>query len=178
MAAARRAAVIGTSALLAVAVPNLLVQAYAGSGQFGADIGATLLTAWGHAFLVRLTATSLVLLLALRAWNSMRAILFVAAAVVLATFTASGHGLAQPSVLGRVVAVAADFVHLLAAAAWIGGVFVLAMTLWPMRRSRDPLRAVRIQRLFLAFTPLAILCVVTIVGRLRRLCESVTCENC
>ena len=85
-------------------------------------------------------------------------------AVLLATFSAAGHALSQSSRAAVAVAGAVDFVHLVAAAAWVGGVFVLAAVLLLALARRDANVRCRTRALFAAFTPLAIVCAVVVVA--------------
>ncbi|HEY1882250.1 MAG TPA: signal peptidase I [Candidatus Cybelea sp.] len=164
IATARRGALAGALVLLAVAIPSLIVQASAAGGAFGQDIGATLLrTIWGVAFLVRLVAAVVVLFVALFAWKPLSRIAIVSIVILLATFSASGHALAQSSLSARAIAMLVDFAHLAAAAAWIGGLFIIAAILLPLWRARDVRTTERTQALFVAFTPLAMACVAIIV---------------
>lgn len=162
---ARRWAVAGTAVLLAAALPSLIVQASAAGGALGRDIHGTLMeTTWGVAFLVRIGTASVLLFASIVAWPRLTRAAIALIAVLLATFSVAGHALSQSSRAGVAVAVAVDFVHLVAAAAWAGGVFVLAAILLPALARHDTSVRERTRALFAAFTPLAVVCAVVAVA--------------
>ncbi len=161
---ARRCAVAGAATTLAAWVPAVVVQAAAASGVVGGGITETLLhTTWGAALLVRAGAGLAILLAACSSWGSAARRLLAPAAILLATFSVTGHAFAQPDWLGRTLAIAIDFAHLGAAAIWIGGLFVLAAISIFVFDASDRTCA-QARTLFAAFTPTAALCVGVIIG--------------
>jgi copper transport protein len=158
---ARKAVLAGTALVLVALVPALLVQAAAESGKFGSGILPTLLhSRWGTAAIVRFGSALALLLSAALAWRRSAIGGFSIACVLLASFSAAGHAFSL-SGSGRLIASAVDFVHLLAASVWIGGVLVLALILLTPRTQASDRPAAT--SLFALFTPLAIAAVVTIV---------------
>ena len=162
---ARRCAIAGTAVLLAAALPSLIVQASAAGGALGRDIPGTLMeTTWGVAFLVRVGTAAVLLFASIAAWQRLTRGAIALIAVLLATFSAAGHALSQSSRAAAAVAATVDFVHLVAAAAWVGGVFVLAAILLPALARRDASVRERTRALFAAFSPLALVCAVVVVA--------------
>jgi copper transport protein len=153
-AIARKAAIRGSAAVLVAAVPALLVQAAAAGGRFGSDLAPTLLhSMWGAAWLVRVTAAAVLLILAIRAWRRVNLPYAIVAYALLLSFSFSGHALAL-SGAQRALAVAADSAHFAAASIWVGGVGVMISIL-----SRT---SGRLRELFARFTPVAIACAVVV----------------
>ncbi len=148
---ARKAALAGAALVLLVAIPALFVQAAAVSGELGSALPPTLVGSWwGIALIVRCASALALLLVAAYAWRRSALAGAVAAAVLLASFSASGHAMSLHGDT-RIVTFAMDFAHLVAAALWIGGVLVLA----PIVTAQRALTPV----LFARFTPLAMLAV-------------------
>jgi copper transport protein len=88
-----------------------------------------------------LIVSAIALMLTLRARRTVPAkqpwaIVLALGAVVLLTFSAGSHAGAAP---GSVWAILGDYVHLLAAAAWIGGLVLLPILVWQLRRSGVPI---------------------------------------
>jgi copper transport protein len=161
---ARRCTVAGAVAVLAAWIPTVVVQSAAASGALASGVATTVLhTSWGAALLLRAAAAFAVLLVASCAWKSASKPAVPLAVVLLTTFSVTGHAFAQPSGIGRAVAVAIDLAHLCAAAIWIGGLFVLTAILLARFSARGAARD-RARALFAAFTPLATLSVAVIVG--------------
>lgn len=161
---ARRCTIAGAVTLSAALVPTVVVQSAAASGAIGSGVAATLMhTTWGTVLIVRAIAGLAVLLAACFAWNSAARVAVPLAAVLLATFSLTGHAFAQPAGLARAVAVGIDFVHLCAAAIWIGGLFALTAILLPAFGAGG-LERERTRTLFAEFTPLAVLCVGLIIA--------------
>ena len=96
-------------------------------------------TAFGFAILTRIGLAAVAILTALRLQPSPR--LWAAAAglgvPILASFAWTGHGAAEDGTAGMLHA-AADVVHLLAAAVWLGALAVFNVLLWPSRAPRAP----------------------------------------
>ena len=158
LAISRRCAIAGILIVLAAWVPTVIVQSAAASGTFGNGIAPTLLhTAWGSALLVRALAGLAALLASWLAWRFAGPAVLGFLAILLVTFSVTGHAFAQPAGAARIVAVSVDFAHLSAAAIWIGGLLVLAAMLW--RGGRKGVGTGDRQMLFAAFTPAAILSV-------------------
>ena len=154
---ARRCTIAGAVMVLGAWGPTVVVQAAAASGAIGNGIAATLLhTAWGITVLVRAAVALELLLAACVAWKTTARVAALLVAVLLATFSLTGHALSQPAGFPRAVAFSIDLAHLGAAAIWIGGVFVLVIlvALDPRGMNRQHVRT-----LFSAFTPIAALCV-------------------
>ncbi len=78
-------------------------------------------------------------LLPLRHWQGKQRLLVgaqgVLGAAVLLTFSIGSHAAA---VAGRGWAILADYVHLVAAAAWLGGLVLLVVLLWQLRQQTTP----------------------------------------
>ena len=122
----------------------LLLQSFVVAGP---GLGSTLAGAWqimsgtgyGHAWLVRqiaLVALGLGLPLARRGRGRLAAPgLALGALLVLAAQACQGHAAAADGALplGR----AASLLHLLGAAAWVGGLAGLALGIWPLLRARQ-----------------------------------------
>lgn len=120
-------------------VTALVVQALATlaeGGLFGAIRTTLFETRYGTLWLVRIGLLLLFAssLLGVAWWRPRRrpfaAIVVLVLAVLLPLpFSLLAHAAAQPE--GRATAIAADMVHLLGAAVWVGGIFVLLATLAP-----------------------------------------------
>lgn len=131
--------------LLALAgnVVALLVQAAAaaGSARLGAGLATTLTeTRYGRLWLLRLgllAAYAVALAVAVR-WRrrSTAAVGLLLAGALPLPFSLISHASAQT--VGRATAIAVDVVHLLGAAVWTGGLFVLAGALLPTLRRLPP----------------------------------------
>ena len=78
-------------------------------------------------------------ILPLRQWQGKQRLLvgvqWVLGAAVLLTFSIGSHAAA---VAGRGWAILGDYVHLIAAAAWLGGLVLLTVLLWQLRRQTTP----------------------------------------
>jgi copper transport protein len=152
---ARSAALAGAALVLIVAIPALVVQAAAVSGNLGSAIPQTLTDSrWGIALIFRFASAAALLLVATFAWRRGAIAGGLAAAVLLGSFSASGHAVSLHAYAG-VVAVLMDFAHLVSAAIWVGGVFVLVPI---VITNRDLTLA-----LFARFTPLAMFSVAVIL---------------
>jgi len=145
-AIARRAAVIGVGLVLLAALPALLVQGAAVSGHLSGALGPTLHSRWGVAWMIRLGAAVVLVLVVAFAWRRAAILGIIAACMILAGFSASGHALALHG-SASVVAFWMDFAHLVASSVWIGGVLVLAPIVFAHRGLAPAL--------FARFTPLA-----------------------
>jgi copper transport protein len=163
-AIARYCALGGLGAIVVACVPAVVLQAAAATGTFGSGIRATLFaTPWGWSIIVRIVAALVTFALA---WRNERKARFSAAAllaVVLVTFSSTGHAMAQTGTFERSIAVLIDFTHLLAGGAWIGGVFVLTLTLLHAVR-HDAFELAATRRLLGAFTPVASIAVGVVVA--------------
>jgi copper transport protein len=165
VAIARGAVVVGVLVVIVAAVPSLVVQAAAASGTFGSGIAATLShSVWGAALVVRVLAATTLLLLAVIAWRNSATLAIGPAIVLLAAFSATTHAMAHTTVAARLIDGAIDLVHLIAASAWIGGVFVLALSLVSPPPRDAPQRRELARSLFAGFTPIAIVSVAAIVA--------------
>lgn len=152
---ARNAAFAGGALVLIAAIPALLVQAAAVSGDFGSAIVPTLLhSRWGIALILRFVSALVLLYVVAYAWRRGAIMGASAAAVLLASFSASGHAVSLHGGFS-IVAGVMDFAHLVAAAIWIGGVLVLAAIVFAQRQLTAPL--------FVRFTPIAMISVAVIV---------------
>jgi copper transport protein len=91
-------------------------------------------TRFGSAFKVMTVGLGLCATLVILAWVFDRARLlwpaFVLSALLLAGLSLSGHQATEPN--SSVVTEAADWLHLLAASLWVGGVVLLATAVWPL----------------------------------------------
>jgi copper transport protein len=145
----RRAALVGTALVLIAAIPALAVQAAAVSGQLGSALPETLGSRWGIALIVRVVSAAALLLVAAYAWRRGAIVGSVAAAALLASFSASGHAVGLANAL-------VDFVHIVAAAIWIGGVVALVPIIIKQRKLAAAL--------FARFTPVAMVSVAVIVA--------------
>lgn len=154
IAIARKCAIVGLSAMLAAWIPSVIVQAAAVSGQVGNDIGAVLSTTWGTVLFWRAGAGVAALLAVLIGPRTFRFLIVLPILVILATFSATGHAMAQADRIPRAVALTIDFAHLCAAGVWVGGIFVLTAILVPARRAGRVARA-QAQTLLGTFTPAA-----------------------
>ena len=155
---ARGYSVVGAAIVLAAWVPAVAVQAAAASGRLGGGIAEVLTaTPWGAAFLVRAAAGLAVVAAAALAWSSARYVLLPATLILFATYSITGHAVAQSTFWGRAIAVALDFAHLAAAAVWIGGILVLVAILL-QSLSGQANAAERFRALFAWFTPAAAAC--------------------
>ncbi len=131
-------AVLGSSFALVVQALSL------SNGTFFENVMNTLgQTRFGRLWLLRIGLIVLEgLILSASAWWFIRhrRVEAIAAGVVAVTlpipFSLISHASAQP--VGRGVALTADFIHLLAAGTWIGGIFILVTVLFPMLRKLDP----------------------------------------
>lgn len=143
---ARRFAVVAVVAALVADAIALAVQALAilsGGGYLGALWTTLTQTRYGTLWLIRvgLLLVFAAALLGVGWWWPKRRPVMAAAALVLAAllplpFSLLAHAAAQPA--GRATAIAFDLVHLLGAAVWVGGLFVLVATLVPTLRDLTP----------------------------------------
>ena len=154
-AIARQCAIAGLSAVVATWIPTIIVQAAAAGGHLGGDIGAVLTrTAWGSVLLWREVAGVLALLTVLFARRASPLAVAAPLLVVLASFSTTGHAIAQSEWLARGIALAVDFAHLCAAGVWVGGVFVLTAVLLRATRA-GRMRPDQARTLLGTFTPAA-----------------------
>jgi copper transport protein len=73
------------------------------------------------------------------------------AAVLLASFSVTGHAFATAAPLPRALAEVNDFVHLIAVACWTGGVVAMALVLPGLRRiATNPQPGVPVRQIFAA----------------------------
>ena len=84
----------------------------------------------------------------------MRPALLLGGAGVLLTFSLASHAVTAKY---PPLSVAADWVHLVAMTAWIGGLGALMAGLWVLRDHRGPRE--RVARVIARFSPLAVACV-------------------
>jgi copper transport protein len=137
---ARRGAILAAvAALLAVPVQAMLTS---GSGLEalvdGRVLGETLASSVGIGALVRLVAAVAVVALLARPCPTARDLAGVAGLVVLGSFLVDGHTrTGEPGWL----LLLGDAVHLLAGAAWLGGLVVLAGLVRTRRQEDDPIGA-------------------------------------
>jgi len=143
-----RLATIAVAGFVLASLAQLWVQAAdAGGSAFSLPIRSVLLnTGWGHAWLWRMGATGAfaLALAAHRGWlpglpDALRqraeTAAIVAGLAVLFTLTMASHAAATREV--RLDAMAADFIHLVAAAAWVGGLFHLLVSVRLVRAVTD-----------------------------------------
>ena len=108
-------------------------------------------TRFGIAFLVMTVGFAVVATLLLLAWvldrHELRWPALALSAVLVTGLSVSGHQGTEPN--ATVASEVADWVHLMAAAVWVGGVATLALLVWPLA---PDLR----QRAFLGFSRLAV----------------------
>jgi copper transport protein len=139
---ARRGAVLaGAAALVAIPAQAMLTSGL-GLGALGTGrvLAETATSSVGIGALARLAAAVLVVVL-LRGGDTSRDLAGVAGLAVLATFLVDGHTrTADPAWL----MLAGDAVHLLAGAAWFGGLVVLAGTIRARRHADDPIGAAEV----------------------------------
>lgn len=135
----------GMAGMIATVASIVVHATEAGDGPVtGATLGAVLSGRTGQLLLARVGL--LALLLSMTGWlrsqrPGMRHRWWLAAAVgssVLGTFSVQGHSAARGDWLGVVL----DWLHLVAMAAWLGGLVPLAVVLWRARTDRALLGAV------------------------------------
>jgi copper transport protein len=129
--AAVRQTIYGGSLALVATVALFVVQSAASAGGLFAGtspsaLGATLHSPFGTAALVRVLALAVVLVVGAARSPIARTIAGVSAALAFATFTFSGHATAAPAFGTSRTLELADWLHLAATSAWIGGLGVLA----------------------------------------------------
>jgi copper transport protein len=162
------AALVTVSVLLAlVSLAGIGLQGAQASG-LGLDaafrlslLGDVLETRFGHASLARaglaLAVTQLAALALVRPWRREQALAGAAVGLgvlLAATPAVSGHARVEGG-----LAVASDWVHVLAASAWAGGLAFLLLALWRARDARWPLAARAVPR----FSALAVVAVGTLL---------------
>jgi putative copper export protein len=77
----------------------------------------------------------------------------------------TGHALSGPSFAVQALSIGFDYVHIAAAATWVGGIFVLVMILFAAPSEARSLPAWDLAwRLFAQFTPIATACVCLVVA--------------
>jgi copper transport protein len=136
---ARATALSGLAVLLLVAGPALLVQAAdAADVALRAAVDPTILGAtlvhsrWGLAWLVRVgLALLLVAAVGMGGRTARHGATLLVAALLLLTFSVAGHAAGYGNPVQEGVAIGFDWVHLVGAAAWLGGLAVLAVGLRP-----------------------------------------------
>jgi copper transport protein len=157
---ARKICVAGGVALLVAAPLSLLVQASAAGGSFGSDLWQTLSSRWGVTLAVRVLATVAIVIASVYDRKATRLVAATAGLLVLGTFSATGHAVASGRVVSRVVALAMDFAHVVAATTWVGGIFVMVGLLYRASREAGTKAADDLTWiLFARFTPIATACV-------------------
>jgi copper transport protein len=147
----------------------LLVQSAAATGTdlAGAlpQLGAILTgSSWGTWWLLRSALLALVATTYRRPGRSET--LASAGAVLLLplTLSMSGHAIAADGVLSRVLAVLSDWLHVIAAGLWCGGVFVFAVGMRPELAALEPERAAAFGRTAVArFSDVAITSVIVLL---------------
>jgi putative copper export protein len=184
------ALVLGWSLALLSTLVGAVLQASASAGvgvlaALGPPLETLLLgTRYGALFWVRLTLLTLILgalILGRRYarvdkgpppwwWAGLGA-----SALLLLAASLSSHAAADPTSL---VSTAADWLHLLAASVWVGGLFVLSLTLPRARGPRGP-DTVVVARLVGRFSQVATVCVATlgVTGLYRALVEIADIDN-
>jgi copper transport protein len=141
----RRARKLAVSAFIFALVANiiaLVVQAFSISGYVdpvGSILTAVGQTRYGTWWLIRVGLLLILaaLLLGVSWWRPLKHRVFTFAAIIASfampiPFSMISHASAEPE--GRATAIAFDYVHLLAAVVWIGGLLTLAVTLGPTIR--------------------------------------------
>jgi len=124
----------GIIAAIVGSVGALDVQAAAATGTDGirglqhADEVLTG-SVWGWMWLARIGALAVIALVARPLRGGLAGAALVVAGLLLATLSLSGHALVASGSIPPGVAVAADWIHLAAAALWLGGVFVFTLGL-------------------------------------------------
>jgi copper transport protein len=157
-------AAVGTFAVLNVGIVGFVLRAdNALQASFADLLYADLTpfsekTRFGIAFIVSLVGFGVVAALAILAWAfDIRRLLWgcLALSLVLASgFSLSGHQATEPN--SSWLTQSADWLHLVAAAVWAGGVVALALIVWPLAPS---LR----RAAFLGFSRIAVLLVAVLV---------------
>lgn len=162
-----RARTLGTGAVIAAIVANLLMLAVQASfledGSLVSRMGEVLTdTRFGRLWLARI-GLLLLLGLALRylPWlDPMRRKFSTGAGLVLAALApipVSMNAHASALVAGRTTAIAFDYVHLLTASLWFGGLVLLAAVLWRTLRTQVDRRVV-LSRALPRFSAMALIC--------------------
>ncbi len=136
-----------------------------------ADIVSGLaISRWGLLALARLALTTLVIPLVFLSGRSRGAgeAAIGLSALILLTFSMSGHAAATASPLLPIVA---DWLHLLMGAIWLGGVVGLVQVAWATRRAPVAERTTLLAHLIGRFSPLALISIalVTLTGVVRSL---------
>jgi copper transport protein len=129
--AAARQTRYGSALALVATVALFIVQSAASAGDLGAGIapsglGSTLHSPFGIAALIRVLAFAVVLIVSASRLPILRAVAGASAAIAFAAFTFSGHATAAPAFGAQGALEFADWLHLVATSAWIGGLGVLA----------------------------------------------------
>jgi copper transport protein len=140
----RRLVVFGFAFSLIALVAALLIEASGlDSGSFFSDVKTSLGTRYGHLWLLRLGLLALLgMALMICAWwrpLQHKAVTLLALALTIAAplpYSLISHASAESA--GRSTAIAADLVHLLGAAIWVGGLFYLVGALLPELRRLTP----------------------------------------
>lgn len=141
----RRLTAVGFGISLVALVIALLVEASGlDSGGFASNVKTSLTsTRYGHLWLLRLGLLALLgmALMICSWWRPLQQKATTALALALALlaplpYSMISHASAEPA--GRATAIAADLVHLLGAAIWVGGLFYLAGALLPTLRGLTP----------------------------------------
>jgi copper transport protein len=140
----RRLVVFGFAFSLVALAAALLIEASGlDSGGFVSKVKTSLGTRYGHLWLLRLGLLALLgmALMICAWWRPLRNKLTTALALALTIaaplpYSLISHASAEPA--GRSTAIAADLVHLLGAAVWVGGLFYLVGALLPALRSLTP----------------------------------------
>lgn len=147
---------VATGLFLAASVGELVAKTYSANnvslfGALGRPMVSVLQTGWGNLWLWR-TATLLGMIgvLALASLDRARQrlsgrrewqmVALVFAAGILFTLSLASHGAAVTEI--RLAAIFSDYLHLIAASVWVGGIFYLAMVVPPVmkvwRLNNDP----------------------------------------
>jgi copper transport protein len=157
----RKMCVAGAAIVLVAAPASLVVQASAAGGAFGTDLWPTLVSShWGHALLVRVVAAALIALTSAREQTWSQVVAGLCGVTIFATFSVTGHAMAVPETL-RNVSILVDAAHGVAAATWIGGLFVMLGLVYFATPKRSERQVTAL--LFASFTPVALCCAIVIL---------------
>ena len=159
----RRLGFVASATLLLTEVARLSAQSIALNGLTGAmdpsRLGALLgRTVWGQAWLVQTVAAMalLVTLVVARRRPTAWKLALLLCVPLAASASLSGH--AASSKTGVLLAASLDAVHILGAAAWLGGLAMIVLAAMPALPAMSAPRAPALSALVNAFSPVALAC--------------------
>lgn len=131
--------------------------------QYADVLSSMAISRWGVLALIRLVAITLLIPLTFLAayQKPMGYTALALASLSLLTFSMSGH--AAANIDDPITPVASDWMHMLTAAVWFGGLIGMALSAWVLRKTEAALRNSALAWLIARFSPLALFSIAMVV---------------